>query len=87
MQQIEWLRGCESDFRSFTSLLEGIPKGVGSGIGENRRVCEDFEEIVESSTMNLLDEPQGFGTMAYECSTTSRVKRDGKRRDPTVGSN
>ena len=60
---------------------------VGSGIGENRRVCEDFEEIVESSTMNLLDEPQGFGTMAYECSTTGQVKRDRKRRDPIVGSN
>jgi len=60
---------------------------VRSGIDENRRVFEDFEVIVEGSTMNPLDKPQGFGTMAYECSTTSRVKRDGKRRDPTVGSN
>ena len=23
-------------------------------------MCEDFKEIVESSTMNLLDKPQGF---------------------------
>ena len=49
---------------------------VGSGIGENRRVFEDFEEVVESSTVNLLDEPQGFGTTAYKCSMTSQVKRD-----------
>jgi len=60
---------------------------VRSGIDENQRVFEDFEEIVESSTMNRLYEPQGFGTMAYECSTMSRVKQDRKRRDPTVGSN
>jgi len=60
---------------------------VRSGIGENRRVFEDFEEIVKGSTMNPLDEPRGFGTMAHECSTTSRVKRDRIRRDPTVGSN
>jgi len=50
-------------------------------------MCEDFEEIVESSTMNLLDEPQGFIMTAYECFMTSQVKRDQKQQDPMVGLN